>query len=175
MPGSRGPIGKSVEEHQLQGTYRADRHGKPAKSGEVSPISPLAKPPVCPSWLSKEAKAVWRQTVPSLFQQGRVCVLDTAILAAYCVAVAHLQDAERELGELKAKGEVVMTTARGGLKAHPLVAMAATGRRQVLQLSKDLGLTPASRARLPAPPIPFDEEDSPLERLIGRADDIRRR
>ena len=63
---------KSVEQHILEGTYRAGRHGK--KTGG---FATLEKAPPCPaSIISKKAIAAWDTILPILASSGRLAPED---------------------------------------------------------------------------------------------------
>ena len=104
------------------------------------------KLPVCPKHLDKEARAEWRRIGRELVQLGRVTAVDRAALASYCVAWSRWVASEAEVSRLGA----VVKTANGNLIQNPYLAIANRALEQLNKVAHSFGLTPISRARLPA-------------------------
>jgi P27 family predicted phage terminase small subunit len=134
--------------HRLAGTYRRDRHG-------AARPAPPAKVPGMPAWLSREAKAEWRRVSTELLALGLLTVIDRAALAAYCQAFAELMEATRMLEregrivdqDVMNKDGVVTGSVK---KLHPAVRLQRDAFARVKAYLGEFGLTPSSRARLPA-------------------------
>lgn len=116
---------------------------------------PAVAVPSCPDWLSPLAEAEWRRITPELHRLGLVSVIDRAALAAYCQAVAEVEEATRALD---AEGRVCVwpvfdkqgVKVGERLKAHPCVAMQRSAAQLVKQFLVEFGLSPASRTRVSA-------------------------
>ena len=122
----------------------------------------LGRLPTTPSYLPQKAKAEWRRMGSLLQEAGLITNLDTAALAAYCLAHAHLVEAEAKLQE---EGSVIRGH-DGGLVKSPWVTIANQAMIQVVRLLGEFGMTPASRVRLPQGTGP---ERKP-RRVAGAAD-----
>ncbi len=134
-----------------------NRGHRPAPKARKS--NPKARGPICPAWLSTDAKAEWKRIVPSLVKRGIVCDLDRAVLAGYCEMFSILLNANRTIERDGATFKV------GKLfKRHPAVAIAAAAAKDVAALARDLGLTPVTRLRFEH--IRAPEEDD-LDRLLN--------
>jgi len=140
----------------LRGSWR----GK-ARKNEVKPDPDT---PICPRWLSSEARREWRRIVPELKAVALVTRLDAVALALYCEAVARYIRAEATLRE---EGETT-TTAAGGLKLHPLVPVRDAAVTQILKTCSLFGLSPSDRVGLPSSPPAMPERD-PLREFLENA------
>ncbi|MFG1202888.1 phage terminase small subunit P27 family [Xanthobacter aminoxidans] len=110
----------------------------------VSPgTSPLNRAPPAPAWLSTVAKGEWRRACRILMEERRtLTAADLPTLAAYCAAVAQVQEATQILAR-----EGLTFSGPQGPKRHPAVGIRHDGMTQVRQLGGELGLTPMSRSR----------------------------
>src|SRR5262245_23090440 len=131
---------KSTEEHRAAGTYQASRHA-PMK---LNPTDNVPKPP---AWLSKDARAKWREAALALSRAGVLTLLDLDALAAYCVAYATWRAA---LDIIAKEGETYESgTGDAKLKKlHPAVGMMQQADRAMRDWASRLGLHPESRKRL---------------------------
>jgi P27 family predicted phage terminase small subunit len=119
---------------------------------------PKKAKPKCPSWLSKEAKAVWRRTSAQLDAMGLLFEADQDILAAYSVAVVTYQQATKLVEE---QG-VLVEGRRDGWVTNPAVRVQRDQATLIRMLASEMGLTPSSRTRLKAEES-SDEEDNFLD------------
>ena len=140
--------------HQLRGNVRPSRHGGRR-------IGPALPPPTCPRWLDPVAKAEWRRITPELVGLGVVTVLDRACLAAYCVSFAGWRRASEGL---ECAGLVVVGH-RKALRKNPLLMVERQYRESMQRFAGELGMTPASRARLHLPDPP---EPDPMGDFLSR-------
>lgn len=129
MPGRR----KSIEQHQLDGTYRADRHGALTADDQ-----PAAAPPPMPRGLKPNVAAKWAEAVTLL--SGVVKPRDTALLVELASWLAESADLAEHRAGIKPgdKGYLQYMTARG------------ITTDKLLQLSIRFGLSPSDRAKLRA-------------------------
>lgn len=115
---------------------------KAAARGVQSTAHPCEAPKP-PRNLKGEALREWRRVIPLLVDAGGIAQVDRAALTIYCEQWALYRDAA------DAAQQVPMTvTTPQGTYAHPLLKVAEAARISWLQLAKELGLTPASRARM---------------------------
>lgn len=139
--GRRGPTPTPTEVLKQRGSRRAA-----ARTGEPKPE---AKTPRCPTWLSKEAKAVWKQVAKQLAELGVLTEIDGNALARYCSlwvrwrrATAHLEANGETYPLLDEKGNVRC------LQQYPEVAIVNKLSVLLLRLEQEYGLTPAARTRI---------------------------
>lgn len=88
MPGGRPP--KPTEIHELEGTYRADRHSANAVSGNL-----LSEPPDPPKSLSKLAKLEWVTVTTWMCERNILASTDLSLIAMYCNEVATYFQCQR--------------------------------------------------------------------------------
>lgn len=155
--GRRGPAPKSADEQALAGNPGKRRA---APDGPALPVGV----PRCPASLRPAAKAEWRRVVKILAPLNILSPADQRVLACYCSAVAQLDEIE----ELLAREGLTTTTEKGATKAHPAVAMQRSAWAAVLRFAAVIGLDPAARMRVKAPP-PAEEKDEFAEFLKGKA------
>lgn len=107
---------------------------------------PKQNEPKCPTWMSREAKAVWKRTAEQLRTMGLLFEADQDVLAAYVAAVVNFQKATKIVDT---EG-VVVEGRRDGMVTNPAVRVQRDAAQQIRMLAGELGLTPASRTRLKA-------------------------
>lgn len=154
MSGAKGPLSKGTA---------AEREARGLKpSGDQA--TPVAIP-TCPKVIKGEARREWGRVTKLLAAQGRIAETDRATLAAYCetwanwVKISELHTKSRDDEPLNA---FFMVGSRGSLVQHEAAKAQRQYAADLKELSKELGLTVASRLRLPAtegpkPVDPFDE------------------
>lgn len=143
--GKRGPRPKPTAIKKLEGTYRKDR----APAAEMDPHKGI---PARPAYLSKLAAAEWDRVVPQLAELGVLTLVDGGVLEGYCsnygIAVAM---------QLKADKTPIVKTPFGP-KTNPAVGEARKAWALARQYAAELGLSPAARTRVSAPPKPTEED-----------------
>jgi P27 family predicted phage terminase small subunit len=125
---------------RLTGTFRRDRAKRTAAASTTQGT------PTCPDWLSAEAKMEWRRVVPLIVEAGLLTRLDRALLASYCICWGRLVEAERKVAE---QGPVIVTPA-GFQQKSAWAGIVSENAKLVEKFGAQLGLSPASRARIPA-------------------------
>ncbi len=164
----RGPKPKPTETKRRNGNPGKrplnDREPKPSVEGLK-----------CPAWLSPKAKKEWKRIVPELIRLGLATMADQAPLAAYCQAVAELEDAtetlDREgrlvdepvMGYDKAERKMVLVATKK--REHPAVKLQRDAFGRIKQFMCEFGLTPSSRTRLHSPES--QDEADPLRAFLG--------
>lgn len=146
---------KSVEQHVLDGTYRADRHGPLTPDN-----TPAIAPPPMPPKLTETERVVWRQLVGVL--TGVVKPRDVTTLVELCRWVVRADTIA-----------AVLAVAQPGQKGYTqLLTAAAIATDKVAVLSGRFGLSPADRAKLgvdTSTPTPAKVKTRPRTKLDGEA------
>lgn len=110
-----------------------------------------------PAWLSREAKAKWRRIVPELDRLGLLSVVDEPILTAFFDTAGKREQVARTI---QRDGEKASPRNGGsGSVKHPLWPVLGALTSQLTALGRELGCTPAMRARLTIPEIEDDDDD----------------
>jgi P27 family predicted phage terminase small subunit len=155
--------------HKLQSTYNPTDHRK--RAHELKAAGALSELPP-PEWFDSDQCEVWQRVLRDS-PAGVLARLDWQVLANYCELVVRHKRAVLAQRVRDAQGGPVhlVETVNGGLAVSPHIHVINTCVRQLLSLQSELGLTPASRARLSAPQAP--EQDLGLDainRLRGGVD-----
>ena len=117
----------------------ARRRNKRHTSGKFVTIAR----PSMPRTLSAEARAEWRRIVPELERIGILATIDRGVLMRYCESWAdwlELQALLRQSGKL-------LKGARGHFVRNPLWFMKQDAEQTLIELGRQLGLTPVARLR----------------------------
>jgi P27 family predicted phage terminase small subunit len=133
--GSGGHNRKSKWQHQLEGTYRRDRHGS-LPGPNQSEMSADIKPP---RWFSPEAKAYFEELAPQLWALGTLDKLDLCLFEGLCVTLANMDALKRIIDS---EGEII----KG--KRHPLSVTLNRYIEEALRFFRDFGMTPMARRKL---------------------------
>jgi P27 family predicted phage terminase small subunit len=166
--GRRGPKPVPTQILKLRGSTKR----------RADPNEPKPDPgrPVCPAFLSAEAKREWRRVVPLLVKLRLLSVQDRSALAAYCQAWAQFVESTQTLqreGSIVTfctynnQGQVTTSTKR----RHPALEWQRDAMRQVRDLGGLFGLSPSGRSRLTVPFEPTTQQPDPLELLMAPAVD----
>lgn len=115
------------------------RGRKPELAADRNALDTIITPP---GWLSKHAKAEWRQVMPDLTRRRILTTADLSSLASYCIASGQVREMERVIAK---EGHVVQT--ERGPRAHPAVRIQSDAMTRARLLAAELGLTPVSRSR----------------------------
>ena len=100
-----------------------------------------------PGFLNDVGKTEWRRMFPVLRLSGILTLGDLALFGAYCRYFQQVMD----LGEKLDKSARMLKTPNGSLQTNPLVSQFNRASELLLAHMKELGMTPASRARMAAP------------------------
>jgi len=104
-----------------------------------------------PSWLSKDAKTIWRRIVPQLEAMGVLAICDRNALARYC----DLVERYIRLSSTPCEGQLTLL-----LKMTPVL----------IRLEREFGLTPSARAGLSVPAVnPRENRGKGIERHFDGA------
>ncbi|WP_116214892.1 P27 family phage terminase small subunit [Streptomyces olivoreticuli] len=132
-----------------EGTFRADRNSEGARFAPLSPVEPDWSE-LLPGDFAEDVRAkaadVWARTIPALVMSAGLTDPQRETAIEYCVTVARLWQAERELS----RTGLVVETERGNVKS-PWVTIAGQYRSHFRSLVGELGLSPASATRITPP------------------------
>lgn len=107
-----------------------------AKGRDQEP-QPAMKRPLCPAWLSTEAKAVWRRVVPVLHGLGLASTIDGLPLTRYCQLYGRWQQIE------------IWLATHVGEKGYAQSSFAANSlQKELAQIEQNFGMSPQARAGL---------------------------
>jgi P27 family predicted phage terminase small subunit len=131
---------------------------------------PPAEIPPRPKCLDARAREEWDRVAPQLVELGLLSALDCAALAAYCSSYSLWVWAEEELAAAAAGSvdRLVVRASRGGLKPHPLLALARQAQRQMRECAAELGMTPSSRVRGRLTAAVASTDSDPADRFFPR-------
>ena len=140
----------------LTGTHRVDRHGKEkdvevikfqAPTGEN--MAPISETP--PDWLDPDAQRHWMRLHGALVEYGFVDRLDTTLVGELCALSADLERSHRILNRMVRDDpdhNALLVSSATGPRLNPIRKEMRNLRREVMQISVVLGLTPLIRQRL---------------------------
>src|SRR5262249_23321427 len=100
--------------------------------------------PRCPKHLDDEARREWRRMVPVLLRMRVLTEADGHCLANLCLAYSMLVRAQTRLNE----SGLLLKTPSGYLQQSPLIGIINGAVETINKLSREFGMTPASRSRL---------------------------
>lgn len=144
--GSRGPQKTNNETLKLRGSRRADRAERPGSR------APGQRAPACPSSLSKEIKAERRKVIRDLKAAGTLHPADRHLVVRYAVLRLRWRKNVQLLDQMPMEFHVYNSNAGDKLTMpNALVAILQKIESQLLQMEKELGLTPGARRRMEVP------------------------
>ena len=139
--GTRGPIPKPTVIEIMEG-----RPGhRPVNWREPQP---RAVAPRCPDYLDARAKKEWRRLVPILQRMRVLTEADGIALGNLCQTYSTMLKAQEKLNELG----ILYKSPSGYVMQSPLLNIVSACVDTLNKLSREFGLTPASRSRLTAKP-----------------------
>lgn len=125
---------------------------------KLKPPADAVKPP---SWLSKEARKVWKRVIASLDPLKIVTNADVEQLAMFCDAAARYA----ECSQIIAKEGIVIIGPKGPMQ-HPAAVAQAKYATIVTRIGSKFGLDPSGRASL-AISKGDDEPQDEFEKVFG--------
>lgn len=141
MPGGRPPKPKDL--HELDGTYRSDRHSVSAVSGSI-----LSEPPPPPKGLSKLAKMEWITVTEWMCSRGILSATDLSLIGVYCNEVAVYYECQKVLTKCGYTVEYVNLKGDKKIMIRPEVARQKEAAKLALQYATQFGYTPSARVKL---------------------------
>ena len=107
--------------------------------------STLTGVPKAPDHLSDDERAEWRRVAKLLKDAGLLDSLDKTLLAAYCTVYARWVEAET----LVKKHGLVIKAPNNMPMQSPYLSVANHAVKQMMTMLGEMGMTPASRSRMP--------------------------
>ncbi len=117
--------------------------------------------PICPDWLTDDAKEEWERLASVMSKMGILSEVDQSAFAVYCQTWARWKEAQEHI---TAEGSTYVT--ENGVKKNPWVAIANEWQAKLLSVCGEFGLTPSSRSRIVAANAKETEADG-MEALLG--------
>ena len=117
--------------------------------------------PSCPEHLSEAARKEWRRVTRELKAVGLVTKLDRAALAAYCDAYGRWVEASNHLQQYG----MILKSPAGFPIQSPYLAVVNRAIEQMRTFVGEFGMTPSSRSRLEADPLPVND---PFQKFLDR-------
>lgn len=138
--GQRGPQPTPTPILEARGSWRAKtRDGEP----EVTGI------PLCPDWLSDDAKQAWNRLIPMLTSAGIIGEVDENALTRYCQTFALWQICAKFTAEHGMTYPVRNVAGKvTDFKEFAQVGRASRLSDQLLRIEQNFGMTPSARASL---------------------------
>jgi P27 family predicted phage terminase small subunit len=150
VPGRAGRRPKPTRLKVLTGSRRVRRDGR-------EPMPPSGLPPR-PTDLDDVGLAEWDRLIPELSRLGLLTQIDWTLPWLCCDTYSECVRMRRTLARL-AGGGFLLRAPDGTVKANPLYIQYLKAKHQLRLLLGEMGLTPASRARLVAPSAAEAEDD----------------
>lgn len=147
----------------LQGTYREDRVA-------INEAKPELEIPQVPAHLSDEAKVEWGRLSQELAQLGLLSRIDRAAFAAYCECWADWVSASRMCASVigddgKLQDRKVIKTKDGNFIENPYFSIKKRSAELMHKFLIEFGLTPASRTKIEASPLPTQKPTNRFAKL----------
>lgn len=120
-----------------------------------------------PSWLTKEEKKCWRDTVAKLQAMGVITNIDVNTVARYCRVLVNYKT---ESALLEQEGHLA-TGCRGNSIRNPRVQVVNDYQRQALLIEREFGMTASSRSKITAE---VEESEDELSAMALRNREKRR-
>ncbi len=138
----RGRPTKPIEQHKIDGTYRKDRHAHRLRAEGF---------PVRPAWLDEDEHAarLWERVTEELLPHEVLASLDSTIIEVMCSSYSDWHKCRAALAEMGAHDD--------GFRQ--LMLAKKTARDSVLDVARELGMSPSSRASLAIMPRKDDADD----------------
>lgn len=146
---------------KLRGSRYVNDHEPPVDDGK----------PACPSYLTDEAKTVWRYHADNLHAADLLKKTDRDTFAGYCEAVADFRRATEKLQEEEVR--MVYQTHNGNWVENPYVHQKNRAMQNMLKFAAEFGMTPSARTRFKQEPKdadPLDAFFANLEMASRKAD-----
>jgi len=163
MPRKAMPIALHLIDGNKNRLTKAEIEARKSAEERLRPKDDKVKPP---SWLSKEAKKVFKQIAKELEHTKLITNVDIHALALWCDAYVDYINCTRIIEEEGLMVEYTNKAAETNKVAHPLMTKKKQLAEQMRALASEFGLTPAARAKLAIPKDP-PKEPTPFEREFG--------
>ncbi|MGV9941227.1 phage terminase small subunit P27 family [Streptomyces sp. NPDC003401] len=143
---------RPINDHIRSGTYREDRHGDKVTLPPADLVEP-SWPDLLPGNSAearkarKDAAELWSRTAPALAVAAGLTDAQRESLTMFCVAVANYWAVTREIS----RTGNLLPGRTGEMVKNPLHTVRTGYANEVTALRKELGLSPATAARITRP------------------------
>ena len=151
MPNKRKPIAQK----KAEGTYRKDRD----KGVKIEALDKMPWPDPKLK-LSKEATDLWYSYGNQLIINGLLTFMDLVTFGRYC----RMYDVYIEMKKDIEDNGYFQKTQSGYEQVRPCVGLLNTTESEMLKLEDRFGLSPASRAKIPAEK---KDKENPFEKMLN--------
>ena len=151
---------KSTAQKKLEGNpgKRPMNNAEP----EYAAVMVDAKPPAVLK--SADAKKIWAGLLPALAQSGVLQETDLQLMTRYCQMWGKWVEVEGMLSNIEAVGrpieKYITVTTNGNVIQNPLIGISNMLSDKLLQLEREMGLTPLARQRMISPPKRAEHDDT---------------
>ena len=128
--GKRGTKRKPAEQHILQGTFRGDRHKKPAKAEGTLPP--------CPSYLDINGRSEWRRVARAIAAWGCANPIDYGMLVIMCQSWSLMRRLTKKTDKMLRDDEITIEYQR-------LMTCLMNSRATYQRIAVLFGVTPSAR------------------------------
>jgi P27 family predicted phage terminase small subunit len=149
---SRGRKPKPTRLKLLQGI--PGHRPLPENEAQIAPGMPDP-----PKHLGAKAKKEWKRITPELYRAGLLTKIDGPALASYCDAYAQWVESSDKLK----KTGMLARGAKGDPVINPYLKISNAAQERMKQLLVEFGMTPSSRSRVKAVPLPGPDEDEGID------------
>lgn len=120
----------------------------------------------CPGYLDNDAKKEWRRILKLFAEEEKeITEKDSKALERYCI---NYSDTLKFSALLKESGYLIYSP-NGYPQQHPYCQLKKNAEQEMRNWMKELGLTPASRARMNKKIIKNKDDDDPeMEEMISK-------
>jgi len=158
------PLTRRLLVYFASGAYTAIRllEGNPSNRplNHLEP-RPRVVAPRCPKHLDSEARMEWRRVVRILLRMRVLTEADEYALANLCQSYSTMVKAQLKLTSTG----LLLKTPSGYVQPNPLLSIVGNCMETITKLSREFGLTPASRVRLQA--APPDDDFDPIGAVLA--------
>jgi P27 family predicted phage terminase small subunit len=146
-----------VEVKKLKGTFRDDRH-----MPDYAKLPTVENIPMPPPTLSEGAHDVWYSQVTSMKTMGILTTADFTLLEIFCEQ-KHIYDCA--VKEMRGQKSVIDTNGGATKMINPLIKIQTDALRNLMDLSKKLGLSPLDRTNIG---VKDSQPNDPLKDLLKK-------
>lgn len=150
--GKRGPRPLPAAVLERRGSWRANQ------ARENAPVPPEGAPKQ-PGWLPPRSKKYWKPAIAILEHMGVVTKAEEVLVGRYCETIALWREMGAYIAKNGSTGESYNKNGDPVKKKRPEAELYLAYSKQLLDIERELGLTPSARTRIAAKARPenFDE------------------
>ena len=126
--------------------------GNPSRRPIKEAPEPATDKVAAPSHLEGHALEEWNRILPELKALDIISNVDTAALAAYCIAYGRWRTAEEAIAKMAANDKLthglMIKTTNGNAIQNPLVGTSNKAQSDMVRYAAEFGMTPSARNRI---------------------------